>query len=85
VGVNLKQFQIEVFDGWGHMLWSSVALDAQGRPTESWDGKDSNGVLYPSGTYMWKAKATFIDNTIWEGSDIGKGSAKTIGTVTLIR
>jgi len=85
VGVNLKQFQIEVFDGWGHMLWSSVALDAQGKPTESWDGKDSNGVLYPSGTYMWKAKATFIDNTIWEGSDIGKGSAKTIGTVTLIR
>ncbi len=39
----------------------------------------------PSGTYMWRAKATFIDNTEWEGSDIGKGSFKTMGAVTLIR
>jgi len=34
---------------------------------------------------MWKAKATFIDNTEWEGSDIGKGQYKTSGAVTLIR
>jgi PKD repeat protein len=85
VGVNLKQFQIEVFDNWGHMLWTSIALDPLGRPTESWDGKDANGVLLPSGTYMWKASATFIDNTDWQGSDIGKGDYKTSGTVTLIR
>jgi PKD repeat protein len=86
VGVNLKQFKIEVFDSWGHMLWSSTVLDPlTGRPTESWDGMDANKVLYPSGTYMWKATATFIDNTIWEGSDIGKGQFSTFGTVTLIR
>jgi PKD repeat protein len=85
VGVNLKQFKIEVFDSWGHLLWTSTALDALGRPTESWIGRDTNGNPLPSGTYMWKAKATFIDNTEWEGSDIGKGSAKTFGTVTLIR
>lgn len=85
IGINLKQFKIEVFDSWGHMLWSSIALDALGRPTESWNGMDSNNTLYPSGTYMWKANATFIDNTIWEGSDIGKGQYKTFGTVTLIR
>jgi PKD repeat protein len=85
VGVNLKQFKIEVFDNWGHLLWTSIALDPLGRPTESWDGKDSNGVLLPSGTYMWKASATFLDNTDWQGSDIGKGGYKTIGTVTLIR
>ncbi len=85
VGVNLKQFQIQVFDSWGNLLWTSIALDAQGRPTESWDGKDTNGVLMPAGTYMWRAKATFIDNTEWEGSDIGKGSYKTMGAVSLIR
>jgi PKD repeat protein len=85
VGVNLKQFQIQVFNSWGNEIWSSIALDAQGRPTESWDGKDSNGVDMPSGTYMWKAKAIFIDNTEWAGSDIGKGSFKTMGSVTLIR
>jgi len=85
VGVNLKQFKIEVFDNWGHLLWSSVALNPLGKPSESWDGKDANGVLLPSGTYMWKASATFIDNTDWQGSDIGKGDYKTSGTVTLIR
>jgi PKD repeat protein len=85
IGVNLKQFKIEVYDNWGHLLWSSTELDAMGRPTESWNGKDANNVLSPSGSYMWKASATFIDNTIWEGSDIGKGQFKTFGTVTLIR
>jgi len=85
VGINLKQFKIEVFDPWGHLLWNSTAIDAEGRPTESWDGKDASGALLPSGTYMWKANATFIDNTEWAGSDIGKGQYKTMGTVTLIR
>jgi len=85
VGVNLKQYKIEVFDSWGNLIWSSTALDPLGRPTESWLGRTSNGEPLPPGTYMWKAKATFIDNTEWEGSDIGKGQAKTFGTVTLIR
>jgi hypothetical protein len=86
IGINLKQFKIEVFDGWGHRLWSSTALDPlTGSPTESWNGMDENKVLYPPGTYLWKATATFIDNSIWEGSDIGKGQYSTFGTVTLIR
>ncbi len=85
IGVNLKQFKIEVYDNWGHLLWTSTTLDAMGRPTESWNGKDDANALAPAGTYMWKASATFIDNTIWEGSDIGKGQFKTFGTVTLIR
>jgi PKD repeat protein len=85
VGVNLKQYKIEVFDNWGHLMWTSTELDALGRPTETWNGKDQNGVLLSSGTFMWKAKATFIDNSEWPGSDIGKGGFKTFGTVTLIR
>jgi PKD repeat protein len=85
VGINLKQFQIQVFDSWGHEVWSSTALDPEGRPTESWDGHDANNGVYPSGTYLWKAKATFIDNTEWVGADIGKGEFKTTGSVTLIR
>ena len=34
---------------------------------------------------MWKASAPFIDDTIWQGSDIGKGEFKTMGSVSLIR
>ena len=85
VGVNLKQYKIEVFDSWGHLLWGSSVLDGDGRPVEGWDGRKSNGDLYQQGTYVWKISAMFIDGTIWEGSDIGKGEYKSIGTVTLIR
>jgi len=84
VGRNLKRYRIEVYDNWGHLLWQSTALDEQGRPIEGWDGT-CNGALMPQGTYMWKVEAQFNDNTIWLGSDIGKGKAKTMGTVTLIR
>jgi gliding motility-associated-like protein len=84
VGLNLKQYDIQVYDSWGHLLWESNKLDTEGRPLEGWDGT-FNGVLMPQATYMWKASATFIDDTIWQGSDIGMGDAKTIGTVSLIR
>jgi len=55
------------------VLWSSTALDLMGRPTESWNGKDSKGVLLPSGTYAWKIDAVFIDGTIWKDLISGKG------------
>jgi hypothetical protein len=34
---------------------------------------------------MWKINAVFKDGKNWEGSDIGKGTPSTMGTVTLIR
>jgi PKD repeat protein len=83
-GTNLKQYRIEVYDNWGHLLWESTALDSEGSPSEAWDGR-YKGILMPQGTYMWKVNAIFNDNTIWQGCDIGKGKGKTIGTVTLIR
>jgi PKD repeat protein len=83
IGVGLKQFNIQVFDVWGHLLWESNELDAKGRPQGHWDGI-YNGKLLPQGTYMWKASGIFSDGTIWEGSDIDKGSVSTCGTVTLL-
>jgi PKD repeat protein len=85
VGINLKEYKIQVFDPWGELIWESSLLDGQGRPVESWNGMKSNGDYYQSGTYVWKINAVFIDGTNWEGSDIGKGKSGTIGTVTLIR
>lgn len=84
VGINIKQYHVMVFDSWGHLMWESTLLDSQGRPVEGWDGT-FNGNLQPQGTYMYKINALFIDNSEWQGSDIGKGEAKTMGTVTLIR
>ena len=83
-GVNLKLYHIQVFDLWGTLLWESTHLDNDGRPTEGWDGT-YNGKLMPQGVYMWKASATFVDGSTWEGNVIGKGDGKRIGTVALIR
>jgi gliding motility-associated-like protein len=84
VGMNLKTYHVMVFDTWGHMLWESTKLDTEGRPEEGWDGT-FEGNLMPQGNYMWKITATFIDDSPWNGSDIGQGEYKTIGTVTLIK
>lgn len=85
VGMNLKSYKCDVFDSWGHLLWESTTIDNEGRPVEGWDGRTRDGAPCQSGTYIWKIQAVFIDGTIWEGSDIGKGDYKTMGTVTLIR
>lgn len=83
-GTNLKNYLVEIYDNWGHLLWRSDALDENGSPAESWDGK-VDGALMPQDTYIWKIRAEFLDGTIWTGSDIGKGTGRTIGTVTLLR
>ncbi len=82
-GYNLKEYRIQVFSAWGELVWSSTELDGDGRPVESWDGR-YEGQLLPQGAYIWKVKAVFRDNSIWEGSDIGDGNTKNYGSVTLI-
>jgi gliding motility-associated-like protein len=84
VGINLKRYHVMLFDVWGHLLWESTLLDSRGRPEEGWDGKFEGNPM-PMGTYMWKVEATFIDDTPWNGNDIGKSDISTIGTVSLIR
>ena len=84
VGRNLKQYNIQVYNNFGRLLWESSQLDSEGRPVEGWDGT-FDGKLMQAGTYMWKASATFIDETTWQGSDIGTGEYKTMGTVSLVR
>jgi PKD repeat protein len=85
-GMNLREYHVTVFDKWGHLVWESNVLtdDGNGMPAESWDGT-FNGELMPQDVYMWKISATFKNGKVWEGSDAGKGSTTTMGTVTLIR
>ncbi len=85
VGLNLKTYNITVFDSWGHLMWESNKLDNNGAPLEGWDGT-FNGQLMPQGNYFWKATATFVDDSPWTGSDTGvKGSGGTMGTLILLR
>jgi len=87
IGINLKEYRFEVYDRWGNMLWWSDKLDANGRPTEGWDGK-YNGVIMQEGAYLWKATGVFKDGTIWEADNIGNNNnlpkSKT-GTSTMIK
>jgi PKD repeat protein len=83
-GVNLKIYHIQIFDIWGTLLWESSALDNSGRPKEHWDGT-YHGNLMPQGVYMWKASATFVDGSSWEGNETIDGKPSRIGTVALIR
>jgi gliding motility-associated-like protein len=83
-GINLKEYHVMIFDKWGHLIWESKELTADGQPAKSWDGT-FNGEPMPQDVYMWKINATFTNGQVWEGSDAGKGSTTTMGTVTLIR
>ncbi len=83
LGENLETYNLEVYTSWGQLIWSSSALE-DGKPLESWDGTYNNQDL-PTGSYIWKASATFKDGTMWEGSDNGDGNLKTYGILNLIR
>jgi PKD repeat protein len=83
-GVNLDEYEVQVYDLRGNLLWESNELDSEGSPVESWDGY-YNGILMPEGVYVWKAKGTFRDGTTWKGSELQNINPQTNGTVTLIR
>ena len=86
-GRNLEYYHIAIYNNWGEMLWESTALDAQGRPTESWDGY-YEGKLVSSDVYVWKVEAMFKDGTVWEGNILGKDDdtdRRTSGYVVVVR
>jgi len=83
VGIGLQTYQLEVYDTYGNMIWNTnLIIDS--KPAEGWDGSYKGSPLQQD-VYIWKADATFIDNTIWQGMDDGNGKLKKYGTVTLIR
>ncbi len=83
-GVNLAQYNVQVYDTRGNLMWESSLLDENGSPVESWDGY-YNGFLMPQGVYVWKASGTFKDGTVWKGSTFQSDIPQPHGTVTLIR
>jgi large repetitive protein len=83
-GVGLKSFELLIYDDWGNLIWQTTALDADGRPTEYWDGT-FNGEPVQQDAYVWKATATFLNERVWEGKEYPNGKKKRSGTVTVIR
>jgi len=87
-GEGLETFNIEVFDSWGTMIWSSTTAELiDGQPGPGWDGK-YRGEFVAMGTYVWRASAVFKDGTIWNGVSLGNNKDlpnSVFGIVTLIR
>lgn len=83
-GVGLKTFEVSIYDDWGNLIWQSTDLDADGRPTGYWDGTFNN-VPVQQDAYVWKAVATFLDETLWQGKEYPDGKFRASGTVTVLR
>lgn len=85
IGIGLQSFHIQVYDTWGNLIWESTALDAEGRPTEFWNGKTKKGEDFPMDAFVWKTdNCIFKDGRRWEGMKYGD-RYKNTGTVTIIR
>ena len=84
-GTGMNFYKIEIFDLFGNVIWESTALDDEGQPTESWDGK-YNGVGVEPDVYIWKVEAQFKDESFWGGQKpIEENILRKTGTLTVIR
>lgn len=85
-GYGLYSYRLKVFDGHGTLLFQTEKIDADGVPTEGWDGT-YKGRTMPQDTYIWVIEnAVFRNRSPWQGMDYYNGKRpKTNGTLTLIR
>ena len=84
-GTGMNYYKIEIFDLFGNVIWESTALDDEGQPTESWDGK-YEGIGVEPDVYIWKVEAQFKDDSFWGGQKpIEENILRKTGTLTVIR
>jgi hypothetical protein len=82
---GLGDYTLKVFNKWGQVIYQTSALDANGTPTQGWDGM-MQGAPAPQGVYVWEIQARFINGTEWKGMKYNDGRAQsTIGIIHLIR
>lgn len=87
-GNNIAEYHLEIFDAYGNLVFESTELSPEeGIPSESWNGTFMNEGQdkLPSGAYVWKIRAVFVDGAIWPGKRYEDGRVLRFGTVTLIR
>lgn len=63
-GIDVSEFNVRVFDRWGHVVWEA------NDPNAEWDGT-YNGKVVPTGSYSWVIVAKDALNSnenIWKGT-----------------
>ncbi|GCD78409.1 hypothetical protein JCM31826_18910 [Thermaurantimonas aggregans] len=89
-GHSLREYELLIFDQWGNLVFRTDSLTPDRQPAIGWNGRHFNtGAELPSGTYVWKIRALFIDGTRWPGSNLETDSPDdkphTSGYIYLIR
>ncbi|MBL4676747.1 MAG: PKD domain-containing protein [Mucilaginibacter sp.] len=83
-GQKLKEWNLQIFNNWGQLVWQTNKLDADGSPVDGWDGT-YKGVPVPQGVYVWQATARFINGADWKGNSLNGSLPKRTGVIHLIR
>ncbi|MFD0794145.1 PKD domain-containing protein [Mucilaginibacter litoreus] len=83
-GQKLKEWNMQVFNKWGQLVWQTTALSGDGSPSEGWDGT-FKGQPAPQGTYIWQATAKFQNGSEWKGMSYNGSLPKRSGVIYLIR
>ncbi|MDP4262448.1 MAG: PKD domain-containing protein [Bacteroidota bacterium] len=82
---GLKTYRLRIYNAWGQKLFETDKLDANGSPSEPWNGT-VNGQILQQDVYSWQIEATYINGTEWKGM-LFPGSNKPIkaGFITIIK
>ena len=88
LGKGLADYELQIFDSWGKLLFRTTKLDANGTPVEGWDGI-FKGKTMPQDAYAWYIKARFRNGKAWGGMQYNQresgSQGHTFGTITLFR
>ena len=88
LGKGLAEYEMQIFDSWGKLLYSTTKLDWAGSPVEGWDGT-FKGKQMPQDAYAWRIRAKFRNGREWSGMQYNNNEngapGHTFGTLTLFR
>jgi PKD repeat protein len=82
---GLKTYHLRIYNGWGQKIFETDKLDANGSPSEPWNGTVAGKTLQQD-VYTWQIEATYTNGTEWRGM-LFPGSNKPIkaGFITIIK
>jgi len=83
-GSGIKTWHLQIFNGYGALIWETTKLSSKGEPVDGWDGT-FKGMPVPQGVYVWQASATFINGTEWKGMSYDSSLPKRVGSIHLLR
>lgn len=89
LGKGLKTYRLRIYNAWGQKIFETDKLDANGAPSEPWNGTyggKPNSPTLQQDVYSWQIEATYTNGTEWRGM-LFPGSNKHIkaGFITIIK